>query len=42
MNKTRNFKTRERGIYADMGKTRQRNPSLTFRVLMDANSQLQN
>ena len=34
--------TRQRGIYGDTGKTRPLNPSLTFRVGMDGNSQLQN
>ena len=34
--------TRQRGIYGNTCKTRQLNPSLTFRVVMVANAQLQN
>ena len=34
--------TRQRGIYGDIGKTLQLNPSLTFRVMMAGNAQLQN
>jgi len=34
--------TRQRGIYGNTGKTLQLNPSLTFRVVMAANAQLQN
>ena len=32
---------RQRGIYGDIGKTGQLNPSITFRVVMAANAQLQ-
>jgi hypothetical protein len=39
---TRNFKTRQRGIYGNTSKTLQLDPSLTFRVVMAAKSQLQN
>jgi hypothetical protein len=34
--------TRQRGIYGNAGKTQKLNPSLTFRVGMAADAQLQN
>lgn len=33
--------TRQRGIYGDIAETRNRNPSLTFRVVTAANAQHQ-
>ena len=33
--------TRERGIYGDIAETRNRSPSLTFRVVIAANLQIQ-
>jgi hypothetical protein len=38
----RNSKTRQRGIYGDIGKPRNRNPSLPRRVGIGTNAQLQN